>query len=113
LEQQAENLWQNEGFPITIVKQESGFSLATAQQALAELLRHPNLAVVLVLDCRFDTEPSLLKMINDAGIPNGNPTISVADTVTVERIDEWLGQFFADRHEFFGRTLIGRSSLQD
>lgn len=111
LAQQAADAGLQDRVPIAILKEESGFSLESAQQALARLLRRPNLAGVLVLDCQSGADPSLAKMIADAGIP---AWLAAAPPVP-EELAAWFAQQIDPatlaHSDLFGRRVIGRSSF--
>lgn len=107
LETLAVGAWQDDRLPIAIVKEESGFSRESAQQALARLLSRPNLAV-LVLDCASSADPTLTKMITDAGVPAWRPesTLALADL-----FDRLVARVKATRSGYTGHWRIGRSSF--
>lgn len=110
LEQRAARAWRDDRLPIAILKEESGFSLESTQQALARLLSRPNLAAVWVLDCGTGTDPTLLKMIADAGIPAWQPDSAQALSGLFDRLAARVKACCGGNT---GSFLIGRSSLAE
>lgn len=113
LEQHAAATAPQENLPLAIVKEESGFDLAAGQQALARLLRHPNLAMVLILDCRFGNDPSLRKLIRDAGLSTGSSTPLETSSDLIRAFDVLIHRVNLQRNSKSDHFLLGRTPLRE
>lgn len=111
LEGHAGTLWQTRRFPVVIVKEEAGFSLPSAQNALSRLLARPNLAAVLLLDCHSGSNGSLRKMVEDAGVSVWLPAVPLARKELLAEFDRRIDAIDRRSSEFPGRHRIGRSAL--
>lgn len=113
LEQHAAATAQQENLPLAIVKEESGFDLAAGQQALARLLLHPNLARVLILDCRFGNDPSLRKLIGDAGLSTGSATPLASSSDLIQAFDALIHRVNLQRNSKSDHFLLARTPLKE
>ncbi len=111
LETHAAALWQTRRFPVVIVKEEAGFSLSSAQDALSRLLARPNLAAVLLLDCQSASDGSLRKMVADAGISAWLPVTPLVSGDLLAEFDRRIDAIDQRSSKFLGRQRIGRSAL--
>lgn len=113
LEQRVAAAGRAEKIPLALAREESGFSLPGARQALARLLARPNLALVLVLDCRYGADPSLSKLISDAGLSVRQVDAPRAGADLDRAIAHLLERVKACGRKSPGRYLIGRSVLNN
>ncbi|GAP15003.1 hypothetical protein LARV_02783 [Longilinea arvoryzae] len=113
LETLAANIARQKNIPLTIVKEETGFSLASSQQTLARLLSRSNLAAVWVQDCQFGDHASLQKLIADARIDAWFLDSLDPKSELENKVNGLVGRIRSGRTGPSNRFLIGRSWLRE